>query len=183
MPSRFDNWYLAQLRPGAFERARINLDRQGFACFMPLRARTIRRSGRLQPVRHPLFPGYIFVQIDPGSQGWRKINSTFGVARLVSLEPNRPTPVPPEVMEGLFARCDADTWHMAPQDLQPGHPARLVQGPFCEMMAVVETVPEKDRVFVLLDLMGRTTRVGVALDDLEPVAAAPGSGAAATGDK
>lgn len=35
------------------------------------------------------------------------------------------------------------------------------------MIATVEALPEADRVLVLLDLMGRATRVGVSLDAIE----------------
>ncbi|MCB1311210.1 MAG: transcriptional activator RfaH [Sedimentitalea sp.] len=167
MNARTDNWYLVQVRPGAAERARLNLARQAFRSFMPQRETTQRRGRHLQRARRPLFPGYLFVQIDPERQEWRRINSTYGVSRLVALERGCPTRVPPQVMAGIFGHCDGDTWRVQADGLEPGTEARLVQGPFARMIATVEALPEADRVLVLLELMGRATRVGVSLDDLE----------------
>ena len=125
------------------------------------------RTRHLQRARRPLFPGYLFVQIDPERQEWRRINSTYGVSRLVALERGCPTRVPPQVMAGIFGHCDGDTWRVQADGLEPGTEARLVQGPFARMIATVEALPEADRVLVLLELMGRATSVGVSLDDLE----------------
>jgi transcriptional antiterminator RfaH len=33
----------------------------------------------------PLFPGYLFVAFDIGKDGWRKVNSTYGITRIVTL--------------------------------------------------------------------------------------------------
>ena len=39
-----DHWYLAQLKPGGFDRAKLNLSRQQIAHFVPLRPSTSRRA-------------------------------------------------------------------------------------------------------------------------------------------
>lgn len=169
MTVQTDFWYLAHLKPGGLTRARTNLGRQDFPTFMPSRPKTERRAGKLYSVDRPVFPGYLFVRITPDREEWRQINSTLGVSRLVSLNKERPTRVPDDLMAQIFAQCDGETWHTHAQELSPGQSARIIQGPFSHMIATIETLPDRDRVFVLLDLMGRSTRVGVSLDDLEPL--------------
>lgn len=169
MTEQADFWYLAQLKPGGLTRARTNLERQNFPSFMPMRPKSERRAGKTHSVKRPIFPGYLFVQIAPDRREWRQINSTLGVARLVSLDRQTPTQVPSDFMEQLLEQCEGEIWHTKAQDLAPGQPARLIQGPFADMIAKVDTLPERDRVFVLLDLMGRATRVAVGIDDLEPL--------------
>jgi transcriptional antiterminator RfaH len=50
---------------------------------------------------------------------------------------------------------------------EPGEDVRVVVGPFADLVAKVEAAPEKDRIFVLLDMMGRTVRAQLSGADLE----------------
>ena len=93
-----EHWYLVQVKPNGYRLAERNLARQGFTCFQPTVRATERRGAHFRPVSRPLFPGYFFVAFDPARAPWRKINSTAGVARLVSLGS-----VPQEVPWGLVA--------------------------------------------------------------------------------
>jgi transcriptional antiterminator RfaH len=165
--SRF--WYLAQLKPGGFVRAVANLHRQDFSTFMPVREASIRRNGRVRPARQPLFPGYLFTQVLPDHQNWRAINSTYGVARLVSLDRGRPTPVPPAFMEELHRRTDAQGVLGAPEDLKPGDTVRIISGPFAQQIAQIEAAETKDRVILLMQLMGRVVRTQTSARQLEVI--------------
>ena len=160
-------WYLAQLKPGGFERAITNLHRQSYATFMPARDTSIRRNGRLTTVRKPLFPGYLFTQVLPDRQDWRAINNTFGVARLVSLSEGKPTAVPADIIQTLHARMDENGILGAPENLHPGDKVRIISGPFAERLAEIDTVKPGDRVFILMDLMGRAVRMQASASQLE----------------
>jgi len=155
------------LKPGGLERARVNLARQNFRSFAPRRASTERRASRLIRSQRPVFPGYIFVQIPPDRSEWRKINATYGVARLVSLDRQQPTLVSGAIMSNLFSRCDGEIWRTDVDEVRPGRQTRIVQGAFSQMIAKIDALPDQDRVIVLLDLMGRETRVALNIDDLE----------------
>ena len=161
------HWYLAQLKPGGLQRARENLGRQGFPVFMPHRTETWRRAGRLHEAQRPLFPGYLFVQIDPEARPWRRVNATWGVSRLVSFGPDGPREVPAPLVAGLMARTDgAGSW-CAAEDLRAGDRVRIIAGPFARIIAEIDTIPEQGRIFALLEMMGRTVRAEVAPEDLE----------------
>ena len=62
----------------------------------------IRRSATrsLREVIAPVFPGYIFVVLNPERDRWRSINGSFGVARLISAH-HRAMPVPTGVVEAF----------------------------------------------------------------------------------
>lgn len=155
-------WYLAQLKAGGHVRATENLHRQGFRTFMPMREVTQRRAGRLETARRALFPGYLFVQATARSRPWQSINSTYGVGRLVAFGRDAPAELPEALMTGLFARVAADDALMPCTDLRVGERVRIVAGPFAAFLARVESIPEKGRIFALLDLMGRTVRAEVS---------------------
>ena len=162
-----DDWYLAQLKPNGYERAHLNLNRQGFRTFMPVRAATVRKRQRLASVLRPLFPGYIFIQLPQQTSDWRSVNNTYGVARLVALSGGRPSQVAPALMQALFDRTAPDGTWKAPEALQTGDKVRIISGPFAATLAEVGAVPEKDRVILFLDLMGRSIRMQADPGQLE----------------
>jgi len=51
--------------------------------------------------------------------------------------------------------------------LNPGDAVRLASGPFADFVATVEMIAPDRRIWVLLDLMGRTARVAVEAETLQ----------------
>ena len=101
------NWYLVQLKPNGHRLAKANLERQGFKTFLPLQNVTKRSAHKFVDRNVPLFPGYMFVKLDIAQNDWRKVNSTMGVARIVSLG-GTPTAVPSAIVNEFISRCDDD---------------------------------------------------------------------------
>jgi transcriptional antiterminator RfaH len=160
-------WFLAQLRPNALRLALDHLDRQGFSVFCPRQMETRRRAGRFIEVEAPLFPGYVFITFDPDTAPWRAINSTRGISRLVTFGAASPSPVPDALIQALMARCD-ETGALVPQaQFAAGEQVKLVGGPFADFAAKVETMAAQSRVWVLLDIMGRQTRLAVPTSQLQ----------------
>lgn len=167
VPQGPSDWYIARLKAGGLRRAVDNLERQGVSSLCPKRYRTLRRGGRLVTELRPLFPGYLFVQVPEGTASWRSINATYGLAQVICLEAGRPSRVPEDLMRALLA-VESDASGVCPGDVfEPGEKVRVVVGPFADFLAKVESVPEKDRIFVLLDMMGRTIRTELSGGDLE----------------
>jgi transcriptional antiterminator RfaH len=160
-----NTWFLVQLKPNCHEMAETNLRRQRFQTFLPLREETKRKSSRFITTLRPLFKGYMFVAFDTAKGGWRAINSTYGVSRLVSFG-NEPRPVPLDLISRLMLRCDEGGKLLPPRILMTGDAVRISDGPFAEFVATVEEIGPDQRVWVLLDLMGRTARVAVNSDVL-----------------
>jgi transcriptional antiterminator RfaH len=160
------SWYIVRLRPGGLSRAQANLARQDVRTFCPERRRTQRRGGRLVTGLRPLFPGYLFIALAPDTRtSWRSINATYGVAKVVCLEPGRPAQVPQDIVAALKAYCEDDA---APRTaFRPGEDVRIILGPFADMTARIEAVPDRDRIHVLLEMMGRRVRARLRPSDLE----------------
>ena len=160
-------WYVAQLKPNSFARAEANLKKQGFETFMPLRRKTVRHARQMREVLRPVFPGYIFIRFGAASSDWRKINSTFGVSKLISFEAGKPAPVPDALMAGLRARCDAGQVLQPLDDLQAGEHVRMLSGAFADFVGEVETFVANDGVRLLFDFMGQATKLDVPRADVE----------------
>ena len=146
-------WYVAQLKPNGFNKAQLNLVRQGFECFMPMRKVTVRHARKLTAGLRPIFPGYIFIKFGLDNGEWRKINSTLGVNKLISFHEGRPAQIPEALMEGLIERCDDQHMLKPTNDWKAGEKVRLVDGPFANFIGQVEELVSGDRVKLLFKFM------------------------------
>lgn len=159
-------WYLVQLKPNSLSRAQTNLERQGFGCFAPRERRSVRRSGKFVTADLPVFPGYLFVTLNPENGSWRVINSTYGVARLVSFGAG-PAPLPDGLMQALLARYgDGGEGEGTSIGFRVGDDVVIREGPFADFVASVEAIDPERRVHLLIDFMGRHSRVTVEADKL-----------------
>lgn len=161
-------WFLAQLKPNSARIARENLSRQGFETFLPLEEVTVRRRGQFAVTMRPIFPGYMFVSFDRERGFWRAINSTYGVIKLVSFG-REPAPVPERLITELMLRCDSTGKLLPPTTLEPGESVRVQSGPFANLVAEIEKIEPDRRVWLLLDILGRKTRVAVSADRVRPI--------------
>lgn len=153
-------WFVAQLKPNGLNIAKRNLQRQGFTTFMPLQASTRRSRNKLVETVTPVFPGYIFVGFAPDAR-WSAINSTFGIARLITGPDAKPSSLPVSFMKDLRARCDDKQVLTTPDDFQVGEDVKIISGPFANIVGRIEKLKKSDRVSLLLELMGQSSRVDV----------------------
>lgn len=163
-------WYVVQTQPNAERKAVAHLARQGFETYLPRYLKRRRHARRIENVMAPLFPRYLFVAIDMTVQRWRSIQSTMGVSRLVC-NGEEPAPVVDSVIAALRER-EGDNGAVRLDRLPrfaPGEQVRIVGGVFASCLGLYEGMTDRDRVAVLLDLLGRKVRVSV--DDLSVIAA------------
>ena len=153
-------WYLVQTKPQSHRIAERNLARQKFPTFLPQIRTTSAVNGQFVTKTKPLFPGYIFVTFDLHSAAPRQINGTLGVSRLVNVA-GRPAEVPPEIIKGLCARCDEDYVLDENPVVERGGEIRVLTGPFANFVATVDQVDASKRIWVLLNVLGRETRVAL----------------------
>ena len=147
-------WYVVHARPHQEHRAEVNLTRQGYRVWLPVMERSRRRAKRFETGHLPLFPGYLFVELDIAREPWRAINGTFGVKRLLADGPH-PRAVPEEFVTALRKATRADGVSTPePPDLKPGDAVTIAAGPFVECAAIVLRLAPRDRVEVLLDVLG-----------------------------
>lgn len=160
---------MVQHKPNAEALAIRNLERQSIDVFAPFEMGLRRFGSKTRPVRKALFPGYIFVHFDIGDFRWRAVNSTVGVSRLVRFGSDHPAPVPGDLMQSLMSRCDWSGCLLPPTEFQPGDQVRVKAGPFADFVGTVEKMGAQQRVWLLLEFLGRATRVAVDAVELKKV--------------
>ena len=166
-------WYIVQFKPNAAQIAVRNLENQSFGTFLPLQEITKRKGKIFRRQIHPLFPGYLFVQIDPDQGSWRQVNSTRGVAHLVHFG-DRLSAVPNEIVEALMVRCDEQsilrqTSETQSSKLRAGDQVQVTQGPFSGFIATISNTKPNNRINILIEIMGRATKVAVNAGALNPI--------------
>ncbi|NVK42629.1 MAG: transcription/translation regulatory transformer protein RfaH [Oceanospirillaceae bacterium] len=155
-------WYLLQTKPRQEERARENLENQGYDCFAPkLSAERIRR-GKRQTVVEPMFPGYLFIYLDQVADNWRPIRSTRGVSRLVTFN-DMPLPIDSNIIEELRQRVAGQE---PESELKTGDTVHICQGAFADLDAIFECYDGTERVVLLLNLLHRTQRLSMPLNNI-----------------
>jgi transcriptional antiterminator RfaH len=163
-------WYVVQTHVHAESKAAAHLERQGYEIYLPRYLKRRRHARRVENVPAPLFPRYLFVGFDLQAARWRSIQSTQGVSHLVC-NSNEPAMLPENVIAELRAREDERGFiRLNLQPLYaPGDKVRVVDGVFGDSLGLFEGMADRDRVAILLDLLGRKVRVVL---DRESVAAA-----------
>lgn len=161
-------WYVIHTKPHQEARAEENLARQGYECLLPMLRTEKLRRGKLVVESEPLFPRYLFVRLgtDLGDPSWAPIRSTKGVSKLVRFG-DTPGQVAEELIDLLRQRMDAPP---APERLfAPGERVTIADGPFAGIEGVFQMAEGERRAMVLIDLLGRTTGLGVGVASLRKV--------------
>ncbi len=158
-------WYVVQTQVNAEAKAARNLIRQGFEIYLPRYLKRRSHARKVEKVAAPLFPRYLFVQVDMETQRWRSIQSTFGVSRLVT-NGSDPAPVAREVVRVLRAKEDQSGFiAMDPRpSFAVGEKVRILAGAFADIVGLFDGLGDRERVAVLLDLLGQKVRVSMDLD-------------------
>jgi transcriptional antiterminator RfaH len=164
------SWHVVQVHPNAEAKAQMHLTRQGFGTYLPRYLKRRRHARRVEIVPRPLYPSYLFVTFDPLIHRWRSIHSTIGVSRLVC-NGEMPAAVDEAIIRGLKVRENAEGFIQLERRPQftAGDKVRVREGVFCDCLGLFEGMGDRERVSILLELLGRKVRV--VLDEEFVVAA------------
>ena len=154
------NWYLIHTKIRQERVALENLERQGFACFLPTILAEKLRRGVLQVVQEPLFPRYLFIRLGTGveSQSWAPIRSTLGVSRLVTFG-QTPAKIHDELIAQLQVKTDSAEVQL--RHFEPGEKVVVTDGPFVGVEAIYQMADAEGRVMVLLNILSKQVKLSV----------------------
>lgn len=166
--SRAERWYLVYAKPRQETVARLNLERQGYRVYLPLVRQPRRQKGRTIAIIAPMFPRYLFVRLDQETHDWGPIRSTFGVVSIVRFGQVSAV-VPDDLVELLRKREDNEGIQVLPvEQYRRGARVRITEGGFAGYEGLFVARSARDRVTVLLQVLGRDTRASVDIGAIEP---------------
>jgi transcriptional antiterminator RfaH len=145
-------WYVVYTKPQQEARAELHLRRRGIESFHPQLELPAYAGERRRCV--PLFPNYLFAQVDLISQ-YHEVVWSPGVKRLVGAG-GVPTPLDDAVVRLLKRHATADGRLRARPDLEAGQEVEILDGPFAGLFAIIQNPPDaRGRVRVLMKLLNQ----------------------------
>jgi transcriptional antiterminator RfaH len=166
------NWLLLQVKPKQEVRALENLQRQGGECYCPkILLEKLSRGKRIE-VEEALFPGYLFINIQPKQNGltYTSIRSSRGVSKIVSFG-TEPLKVPESLIAQIKRREQADSMGVIAKDLpQTGDGITIIEGPFRGLKAVFSHTDGMQRSIVLINLLNQHTPTSLANTQIKKLA-------------
>ena len=101
-------WFIAQIKPNSYNSAIQNLERQGFETFLPKMEITQRQENKFIVKNVYVFPGYMFVCFDQHIITWTKINSTYGVSKILAFN-KKPSEISSDLILELKNRYEINS--------------------------------------------------------------------------
>tara|TARA_B100002052_G_C15721487_1_gene524363 strand:+ start:385 stop:897 length:513 start_codon:yes stop_codon:yes gene_type:complete len=163
-------WFVVRTHPNGEFKALAHILRQGFDGYLPRYVKRRRHARKTENVQKPLFPGYLFVGMDPERARWRALNSTVGVSELICYS-GQPAPVPDEVIDDIRRHEDESGYVILGEHagLKKGDRVRITEGSLSDQIGIFDAPTDQQRVFLLLELLGRQVRVKMPMTALAPV--------------
>ncbi len=162
-------WYLIYSKPRQEPVALDNLQRQGYEAYLPLIRNRRRRKGQYLALVEPMFPRYLFIHLSDQTDNWGPIRSTLGVANLVRFG-DMPARIPDDLVELLRRREDASgVQDLPPPEFRTGDRVRVAEGALAGYEGIFQASSGNERVVILLDVVGQSTRVQLPTGHIEPV--------------
>ncbi|MEQ5814537.1 transcription/translation regulatory transformer protein RfaH [Marinobacter sp. NFXS11] len=156
-------WYALQHKPAQGDRALQHLQNQDIACFYPKISVEKIKGGKRSKKLEPLFPGYLFVNLEPTDPMWSKLRSTRGVLRIVGFA-NKPAPISNAVIQHIKESLDS----VAEQGgIKPGQAVELSEGPFEGINAIFQAYDGEERAIVLVNFMQKQQSIRVPVSAIK----------------
>jgi transcriptional antiterminator RfaH len=166
---RLMGWYAIHTKPRQEQRALVNLEQQGYQCYLPVFLAEKLSRGRLSVVEEPLFSRYLFICLDTSrsGKGWATIRSTRGVSSLVTIG-TEPAKVDMQLIDSL--RHQQNLLRNQPQRLFTSGERLLVNdGPFTGIEAIYQMTSGENRAMVLIELMGKLAQMKLQPSSLRKI--------------
>jgi transcriptional antiterminator RfaH len=160
-------WYAVYTKMQLEVWAKNNLEERGLEVYLPRYLKQRRHARRTDMVPRPLFPRYLFVRADVDAGHRPRVNTAPGVSYLVSFG-DQPAAIADPIIEEIKGRENDDGFIRLGrgQKYARGDRVKISDGALCNHVGLFECPTDNERVIILLDLLGRLTRVKVPIDSL-----------------
>jgi transcriptional antiterminator RfaH len=161
-------WVVVNTQAQRERLATEQIGNQGFEVYCPLFKRRIKHARRFQDVLRPLFPGYVFVAVDPNREQWRPLMSTVGV-RSVLRNGERPSTLDERFIDALRAREIAGAIIKPSEPYKVGEQVKLSGGVFDGLVAEIVRLDDAKRLTVMLNLLSGQVKTSVPREAVAPL--------------
>jgi|SRR5271165_1995607 len=153
------SWYAVQTCARHEKKVQQRFLERSVSSYLPLYETVSRWKDRKVRVQLPIFPGYIFVNLDLAAERLNVLQVP-GVARIVNFG-GVASEIPANEIESLRAGLLSGLRVEPHPYLRIGHRARVVSGPFQGLTGILVRKKNQKRFIVSLDLIKRSIAVEV----------------------
>jgi transcriptional antiterminator RfaH len=160
-------WAVARLQPQHENAGLVHLKLNGYEIYYPrVRERRVSHGRRIE-VHPPLFWGYCFFVVENGV--WYTARWAIGVCGVI-MDGVRPGCVPDSVIADLKSREHHGAIDLPRRDgFRAGDSVRVVHGPFAGRLAIFADMRPRERIEILLQMLGGLQRVELPRTSIEAV--------------
>ncbi len=156
-------WYVVYTQPAREFLAERHLVDQGYTVYMPRFLKICRHARKVEEKLVPLFPRYLFINMDLLTVPWHSVNGTRGVSHLLVSGEGMPCSMPDSIVENLKTqesqKGDVPLSSLAP--FVKDQKIRITEGTFKDQEGIFDCMDDKSRARIFLDFMGRTMNVSL----------------------
>ena len=143
------------------------LIRKGIEAYLPTIRKLRQWKDRKKYVDFPLFPGYIFVRIQPYPDRLLQVLRTKGAVTFVSHEKGKPAEIPDDEIESLKLLVSSGRDLDIYPHLKEGTTVRIRRGKLEGAVGIIEKKQDQYIFTINITLLGKSISVPVYADDLE----------------
>lgn len=161
------SWYVTYIRRNHERVVNKILTQKGLVTFLPQIIVPSRRKDRKILIKRPLFPNYVFVELDQVRENWMKVFRTPGLVRICGN--GRPMPIPNEDIESIriFVNSDRNIYPLP--FLHVGSKVQVISGPLAGAVGIlIREEPKKRQLVVSIELMGQSVTATLFDDEVKP---------------
>jgi transcription antitermination factor NusG len=158
-------WYALQVASKCEKSVSSGLLLRGYSEFLPLYRSRRRWSDRLQDVDLPLFPGYVFCQLDVNRR--LPVLQVPGVVRIVGLG-KMPMPVDDHEMAAVQAVVRSGLLMQPWPFLEVGQTVTIEEGPLRHVTGILTQISGCEQLVVSITLLHRSLAVAIPRRSIRP---------------
>jgi len=156
-------WFVAHTRPRREKKLLEHCQRQGIAATLPCYDSAHKYRGKTVVFRKPLFPGYVFLQLEPGQKNIVRQNEH--VANLLDVFDQETLR---RQLEDILLALESDLEVRLAPSIGEGMRVRIKSGPLRGVEGWVEHRYGRSTVLLRLDFISQAAAVKLDADLLEP---------------
>ena len=167
MKKQTSKWFLVYTKVKEEQRAKKNLENQGFQIFLPM-ITFAKMNQSKSTTLEAVFPRYLFIKINLERDNWTPIKSTRGVSHMVVFG-QRFAEIPNQVIAHLKSRADENHIFrqvITRQEFQKGDSLVIIKGFFKDKEATFLSKRRKERVRILLRFVNHLITAEIPASDI-----------------
>ena len=157
-------WAAVSLKPNQTHKAELNLKMQQIDFLAPKLVVTKRQQNRFINKINLLFPGYGFVHIDLANDDQRRVQSTYGISKILKVG-GQIGKLPENFIEEIkSAKLTAPKNYAG--GLKPGDNVEIMCGPFSGRIAKIVKLDQQSRLKCLFNLLEGKINISINAENV-----------------